>query len=130
MSEVIGVGIDVAEVGRVAELVERHGKRFFERVFTPRELDYCLGRRRRNEHLAARFAAKEAVAKALGTGIGGRVRWRDIEVVRDEAGPVHIALLGGARDVARKLRITRVLVSLSHTSAYVAAQAVAVGREA
>ena len=130
MSEVAGVGIDIAEVDRVAELVERHGKRFLERVFTRRELEYCLGRKRQNEHLAARFAAKEAVSKALGTGIGASVGWRDIEVVRESVGRVHIVLSGGARQVAEKLRIMRIHISLSHTHAYAAAHAVAVAREA
>jgi len=130
MSEVAGVGIDITEVDRVAKLVERHGKRFLERVFTRRELEYCLGRKRQSEHLAARFAAKEAVSKALGTGIGARVGWRDIEVVRESVGRVHIVLSGGAREVARGLRIRRIHVSLSHTRAYAAAHAVAVAREA
>jgi len=130
MSQVIGIGVDVAEVHRVADLVERHGRRFLERVYTPRELAYCLGRRRESEHLAARFAAKEAVSKALGTGIGPRVHWRDIEVVREEIGRVHITLHGGAREVARELRITKIFVSLSHARAYAAANAVAIGREA
>jgi holo-[acyl-carrier protein] synthase len=105
------VGVDLIEVGRVARAVERHGARFLERVFTDAELAYCG---RHVAKLAARFAAKEAVAKALGTGIGA-VAWREIEVVRDVAGRPGLALHGKAARLTRERGLGRPLLSLSHT---------------
>src|SRR5438128_548725 len=92
------VGVDLIEVGRVAAAVERYGARFLERVFTRTELAYCG---RRAPELAARFAAKEATAKALGTGIGA-VGWQEIEVVRDRSGRPGLALHGAAQALARE----------------------------
>lgn len=105
------VGVDLIEVDRVARAVERHGERFLERCFTEAELAYCG---RRAPELAARFAAKEAAAKALGTGIG-TVGWREIEVVRAPSGRPTLALHGAARDLARERGLGEPLISISHT---------------
>jgi len=105
------VGVDLVEVGRVASALRRHGDRFLRKVFTPGELEYCA---RRPPELAARFAAKEAVAKALGTGIGA-VAWQEIEVVREPSGRPGITLHGVARTLARERGLREPLLSLSHT---------------
>ncbi|MBI1893192.1 MAG: holo-ACP synthase, partial [Candidatus Rokubacteria bacterium] len=80
MSAVTGIGVDLVRVERIREMMERWDRRFLSRVFTPEELSYCLKRRRPEQHLAARFAAKEAALKALGTGLAMGVRWREIEI--------------------------------------------------
>ena len=92
------VGADLVEVERVAHLVAKYATAE-ERLFTEGERAYCRGRARRHEHLAARFAAKEAVGKAIGTGVGGRVTWKDVEVVSDAEGPPRIRLHGEAEQV-------------------------------
>jgi len=106
----IAVGTDLVEVRRITRLVERYGERFTRRVFTPGELADCAGR---PESLAARWAAKEAVAKALGTGIG-RVGFQDIEVIQDRAGKPDLWLSGEARTLAERLGLTCWAVSLTH----------------
>ncbi len=119
----IEVGVDVVDVPRLARLVARHGALLTERVFTPGELADCGGKPQR---LAARLAAKEAVAKALGTGIGP-VAWRDVEVVLDGAGRPQLRLTGNARTLAADLGFTRWSVSLTHDGATAVALVAAVG---
>jgi holo-[acyl-carrier protein] synthase len=120
-----GVGVDVVGVDRMAQLAEDHLERLDD-VFTPAELAYCAGKRRRDEHLAARFAAKEAVLKAIGTGLRRRMHWTDVEVVRERGGRPAIRLSGEVAQAARERGIARIEVSLSHTSAIALAGAVAV----
>jgi holo-[acyl-carrier protein] synthase len=105
------IGVDLIEVDRVAQAVEQYGDRFLARVFTDAELAYCG---RRAPELAARFAAKEAAAKALGTGIGA-IGWREIEVVRATSGQPTLALHGAARDLAQSRGLGEALISISHT---------------
>ena len=105
------VGVDLIEVRRVAQAVDRYGDRFLARCFTDAELAYCG---RRAPELAGRFAAKEAAAKALGTGIGA-VGWLEIEVVRAASGAPTLALHGAARELAGSLGLGQVLISISHT---------------
>jgi len=116
-------GIDLIEVARVREAAVRHGERFLSRIYTARERAESGGH---YPSLAARFAAKEAAAKALGTGIG-RVRWVDIEVLCDELGCPALALHGAAAEVAGELGLTQWAVSLSHTHAHAVAVVVAMG---
>jgi holo-[acyl-carrier protein] synthase len=106
----LSVGVDLVEIRRIAALVERHGERFTGRVFTPGEVADCAGR---VESLAARWAAKEAVAKALGTGIGA-VGWQEIEVVRGESGCPAVILHGRAAALAAARGLTRWALSLAH----------------
>lgn len=106
------VGVDLVEVGRIRAALQRHGDRFLRRVFTAAECDYCRGRA---PALAARWAAKEAAAKALGWGIG-EIRWLDIEVVNDERGAPTLALHGEALTRASALGLRAWAVSLSHTN--------------
>ncbi|MFQ5858345.1 MAG: holo-ACP synthase [Anaerolineae bacterium] len=108
------VGVDLVEIRRIENALGRHGDRFLERVFTAAECDHCAGR---VEALAARWAAKEAVAKALGTGVGD-VRWREIEIWCDDRGKPHIRLHGAASRLAVALGITELSVSLAHEGEY------------
>ncbi len=119
----LSVGVDLIEVQRIEEALTRHRERFLARVFTPGEQAYCQGR---PEALAARWAAKEAVAKALGTGVGD-VRWQEIEVVCDARGKPHIRLHGAAYALAEQMGIREIAVSLSHTREHAIAFVVAVG---
>lgn len=121
-----GIGIDVVEVARIAAAMERHGETFLARIFTPAERDYCAAMKRPEMHFAARFAAKEAVAKALGTGIGEHANWLDLEVSRSAAGVPTLLLHGAAAEFAKGHGITEVQISLTHTKDYAAANAIAI----
>lgn len=119
----IRTGVDLIDVGRIVSLLDRYGARFARRVFTDRELEACKGR---PERLAARFAAKEAVSKALGTGIG-QVAWREIEVVSDSSGRPELRLGGRAGKLAAELGLHLWSVSLSHTQEQAVAFVIAAG---
>ena len=114
------VGIDIIEIDRVARVAERWGARFLERVYTPGELAYCRGRA---DRLASRFAAKEAVMKALGTGTRG-IGWREIEVVRKSSGAPTVALHGRASRRAAAMGVHSLAISLSHSRSYAVASVV------
>lgn len=120
-----GCGIDLVEISRIERTLERFGLRFLDRVFTPAERAYCLSRNKPEESLAARFAAKEAVAKSLGLGMG-EFSWQDIEVVRPDKSQPEIELKGAALAKAQVLGVRQVLISLSHTHRHAVAQAIAV----
>jgi holo-[acyl-carrier protein] synthase len=113
---IVGTGIDMVEIERVARSIERYGTRFLERVYTAGEIAYCQ-RKRRNaaESFAARFAAKEAAAKALGTGIGFGVTWREMEVGREPAGRPVLLLHGRAAKIADALGVRTSSLSITHT---------------
>jgi len=119
-----GIGIDLVKVSRVQRLCE-HNKHL-EKIFTLAEIEYCQKRRHKFQHFAARFAVKEAVFKALGTGGWGEIEWTDIEVVRDEMGKPKINLHGKAREMTERMNIKDILVSLSHCSDYAIAQVILV----
>jgi holo-[acyl-carrier protein] synthase len=112
---IVGLGADIAEVDRIEAAIARHGRAFLERVFTPQEIAYCERHRARGERYAARFAAKEATMKALGTGWSRGVRWVDIEVTREASGRPTIELRGAARQHAERMGVSRILVSLTHS---------------
>jgi holo-[acyl-carrier protein] synthase len=120
----IGIGIDVVEVSRIRSSLDEFGERFRSRVFTQAERDYCERQKKPELHFAARFAAKEAVAKAFGTGIGKEIGWLDMEVVRKESGEPEIRLTGSAAALAESRGVVRVMVSLTHAKHYAAANAV------
>lgn len=122
---VFGIGIDVVEVARITAAIERHGESFLSRIFTIAEREYCASRKQSPLHFAARFAAKEAVAKALGTGIGAHAGWLDLEVIHDSSGAPKIRLAGAAASFAGSSGITDVQISLSHAREYAAANAIA-----
>jgi len=123
-SEWVSVGVDIVEIERIARTLARFGERFLRRVYTEAEIAYCRGKPSR---LAARFAAKEAVAKALGVGVFWHegVYWRDVEVIRDHRGKPGVRLHGGALERARQEGLTNWALSLSHSREYAVAMAVA-----
>lgn len=112
---IVGMGVDIAEVPRIAESIERFGERFLRRVFTEEEIRYCDSKANRAERYAARFAAKEAAMKALGTGWNHGVRWRDIEVFRQPGRRPTIRFYGRAEEVAARLGTKNISLSISHT---------------
>ena len=111
---IIGSGIDVVEISRIQDSVGRFGQRFLNRIFTSAEQTYCLRKKRSAESLAARFAAKEAGAKALGTGISRGVNWLEIEVVREPGGRPALLFHGRAAEIAASLAVARCALSLTH----------------
>jgi holo-[acyl-carrier protein] synthase len=121
---VVGNGIDLVEVERIEKLVSRQKEKFLQRVYTPEEVDFCMKKARPAIHFAARFAAKEAVAKALGTGFSKGIRMRDIEVVSTAAGPPQVRLSGAAAKLYDALGGKKVLLSLSHTAEQAIAHAI------
>ncbi len=123
---ILGLGIDLVEVARIEQSIARHGERFLRRIYTESEIAYCAGMKMPAPFYAARFAAKEAVSKALGTGIGAACGWLDIEVRRKASGAPFIVLHGSAAETARRLGIASVLISLSHTEQTAIAQALAI----
>ncbi len=125
--QVLAHGIDLVETARVAEVHARHGRRFLDRVFTRGEQAYCLERKRKVEHLAARFAAKEAVLKALGTGWRDGIAWTDVEVVNAPGGAPSIRLAGRCAEIAVQRGLSTILISLTHTADHAMASAIALG---
>lgn len=121
-----GIGVDIVEINRIQSAVENRKERFLQRIYTQAERDYCFEKPRPFRHLAARFAAKEAVSKALGTGKTG-MQWTDIEVCRDSHGRPYIKLDGGAAERARDKGVVDVAISLSFNRNNAVASAVAMG---
>jgi holo-[acyl-carrier protein] synthase len=120
-----GFGVDIIEIERVEKAIERR-KKFIERIFTEKEAKYCSRRPKPAAHFALRFAAKEAVAKALGTGIG-LISWRDIEVVNEKKGKPKVILKGRAKEIAAKEGVEEIFISLSYTRGNAIASAIALG---
>ena len=121
---IVGTGIDIAEVPRIRQSIGRFGDRFLQRVFTAGEIRYCDSKANRVERYAARFAAKEAAMKALGTGWSHGVRWRDCEVVRLPGGRPTIAFHGKAGEFAARMGVKNAALSLSHTAEQAIAQVI------
>ncbi|MCI5052882.1 MAG: holo-ACP synthase [Simkaniaceae bacterium] len=107
-----GIGTDIIEVDRIAKSIEEHGERFLAKLFTEEEIAYCRRHQNVAQHVAGRFCAKEAFAKALGLGFGKHVAWRDIEILNDELGKPHIHLHGSLKE---RLTTQKIHVSISHT---------------
>jgi holo-[acyl-carrier protein] synthase len=127
---VLGTGIDIVETGRVRDSLEKFGDRFVNRCFLPGEIAYCRSMKFPELHFAARFAAKEAISKAFGTGIGKELGWRDMEICRRDSGEPFVVMHGKGAELARQRGVSEVFVSLSHCKDYAAAQAVVVGNSA
>ncbi len=119
---IIGTGIDLVQVARIKKAVERWKDRFLSRIYTPQEISYCRERRKDYIHLAARFAAKEAVRKALEE----RMDWREVEIVNNRWGKPEVNLRGRAREMEQRQGAKKVLLSLSHDHDYALAQAVVI----
>jgi holo-[acyl-carrier protein] synthase len=118
---IVGIGIDLVEIDRISQNIEKHSERFLNRVFTQRELEFCMGRKLPAPGLAARFAAKEAAMKALGTGYGQSVGWHDVEVVGGGDTAPEIEFHAGAKQRAQMLGVSRVLVTITHERSMAAA---------
>jgi holo-[acyl-carrier protein] synthase len=129
MAQIIGIGTDIIECLRIAQMIERHAELFINRVYTPHEIQYCQSRKLATQHFAARWAGKEAVLKALGTGWRKGISWRDIEIRNDPGGRPSVAIRGGALDVVEQLGIIDVHISLSHCRSHATAYAVAEGAD-
>ena len=121
---IVGTGVDIAETSRIEQVIQSHGERFIRRIFTPAEIEYCERFKNKAERYAARFAAKEAAFKALGTGWREGIRWLDVEVTHLPSGKPELVLTGRALEIARQLSMTRASVSISHSDRYVVAQVV------
>src|SRR4051812_43390687 len=126
---VLGIGVDLVENARIEHSLERFGERFLHRVFTAGEIAYAQSMKFPARHLAARFAAKEAVSKAFGTGIGKSMGWKDIDVRRKESGEPYVVLEGGAKILADARGVTNVSISLSHTEHHAMAVIVVEGSD-
>ena len=113
-----GIGVDIIEIDRIRQSIEKLGELFLSKIYTPREIAYSSARANQYQHLAARFAAKEAVAKALSTGWSGEFRWKDVEVMNDPGGQPRITLTGKLRD---QLRSSTIHLSMSHSETHVVA---------
>ena len=124
--KIIGTGVDIVEVSRIKNAAVRWEKNFLQRIFTDKELEYSNERTTSYQHLAARFAAKEAVLKALGNGWANRAEWRDIEVWNEESGKPNVRLRGEVLRMSNERGVTDVIVSLSHTRTYAVANVILV----
>jgi len=124
---VIGIGIDLVDCARIEHSLERFGERFLHRVFTEGEISYSNSMKYPARHLAARFAAKEAVSKAFGTGIGKAMGWKDIDVQKKESGEPFLVLTGHAEELAQKRGVSSAWITLSHTDNHAMAMVVLEG---
>jgi len=124
---ILGTGIDLIEVARIAASFEKFGERFVNRILLPDEIAYCLAHKNPAPFLAARFAAKEAISKAFGTGIGAQLSWQDMEVRRKESGEPYVVLHGKGKDLFVARGAKQLLISLSHTQGHATAMAILEG---
>ncbi|MEI7459887.1 MAG: holo-ACP synthase [Pirellula sp.] len=122
----ISIGTDIIECVRIAQMIEKHGEVFLQRVFTQKEIQYCSSRKAANQHYAGRWAAKEAVLKVLGTGWAKGILWTDVEVVNQVSGAPTLVMTGKAAEIARELGIREVMITISHCRAYATAFATGV----
>lgn len=125
--QILGIGTDIIECPRIGKMIEQHGELFLRRVYTEREIRYCQARKHAIEHFAGRWAAKEAILKAIGTGWSRGICWTDLEVRNSSSGQPLVLVRGGAKDAALRRGIGDILVSISHCRTYATAYALAVG---
>lgn len=125
---ILGTGVDIVETARIRDSIDKFGERFLKRCFWPEEIAYCQQMKFPALHFAARFAAKEAISKAFGTGICAKLGWKDMEIRKRDSGEPFVVLHGKGESLARERGATALFVSLSHCKDYAAAQAVIVGR--
>jgi len=126
--EIVGIGTDIIECPRIGKMIENHGELFLRRVYTDREIRYCQAKRHAIEHFAGRWAAKEAILKAIGTGRSDGIAWTHVEVRTWHGGRPQVLVCGAARETARKRGIGDILISISHCRTYATAYAIALGR--
>lgn len=127
--EIVAHGIDLVDCPRIEAMMERHGERFVQRIFTAAEQAYAEANKNEIEKLAGRFAAKEAILKLMGTGWRGKIAWTDIEIVNNSSGQPEVTLDGEVKKIADKLGIKHVSVSITHTANFAIASAVALTRK-
>jgi holo-[acyl-carrier protein] synthase len=130
MSTIIGIGTDITECLRIARMIERHGELFIDRVYTPDEITYCQSRKQATQHFTGRWAAKEAIMKALGTGWRRGISWRDMEIRNEPGGKPVVAVRGGMKEVVEQLGVCEIQVSISHCRSHATAIAIAIGKDA
>lgn len=126
---IIGIGIDLIEVERIEHSIQKFGDAFLLRLFLPREIDYCRQHRNPNPHFAARFAAKEAISKCLGTGISQQLTWKDMEIYNQPSGSPDVRFHEKGLQLIEELNALKVLISLSHTHTHAIAQAILIGQD-
>ncbi|MFQ5587775.1 MAG: holo-ACP synthase [Nitrospiria bacterium] len=126
---ILGVGIDMVRISRMEDIIARRGHRFLERVFTAEERTYCLKKSRAHVCFSGRFAVKEALLKALGTGLSAGVSWKDIETLRQASGPPAVRLSGRVRELADKMGVSAIFPSITHDGDYAVAQVILEGRD-
>ncbi|HOP76435.1 MAG: holo-ACP synthase [Thermogutta sp.] len=124
---ILGIGTDITECLRIARMIDRHGEIFLQRVYTPAEIAYCQNRKQATQHFTGRWAAKEAILKALGTGWIRGISWLDVEIVNRPGGQPEVILRNGAKKIADQLGIEKIQISISHCRTHAVAFAVAVG---
>ena len=129
MARILGIGTDITECLRIARMIERHGEQFIDRVYTPDEVRYCQGRPQSTQHFAARWAAKEAILKALGIGSARGVAWADVEIRRDPSGRPMVAARAQSRTSSSGQGVGEILVTFSHCRTHASAYAIVMGRE-
>jgi holo-[acyl-carrier protein] synthase len=126
--EILGIGTDVTECLRIARMIERHGDLFINRVYTPNEIRYCQNRKQATQHFTGRWAAKEAILKALGTGWRRGIAWCDMEIHNEPGGKPLVAVRGGVQEVVEQLGVAEIQVSISHCRTHATAIAIALGK--
>ncbi len=127
--KILGLGLDLIETARIQDSLDRFGERFLNRVFLVGETDYCLKMKFPARHLAARFAAKEAVSKAFGTGVGHALGWKDMEICRQESGQPYLVLHHKGAELAKARGVTGSLITLTHHESAAAAVAILYGMD-
>jgi holo-[acyl-carrier protein] synthase len=126
---ILGIGTDITECLRIARMIERHGEQFMDRVYTDEEIRYCQNRREATQHFTGRWAAKEAVLKALGIGSRRGIAWRDIEIRNEPGGRPVVAVRGGIKEIVQRLGVAQIFVSISHCRTHATAYAIALGKD-
>ncbi len=126
--QIIAHGIDLVDFPRIEQMIERHGQRFVDRVFTAAEQAYACRHKNAIEKYAGRFAAKEAILKLVGTGWRGKIAWTDIEVTNNAAGQPQVTLSGEVKEIAARMRVEQISVSITHTANFAIASAVALAQ--
>lgn len=127
MVDILGIGTDITECLRIARMIERHGDLFINRVYTPEEIRYCQRRAQSTQCYTGRWAAKEAVLKALGTTWRRGITWRDVEIRSEPGGQPVVGVRGGIQEVVQQIGITRILITISHCRTHATATAIALG---
>lgn len=125
---IVGNGVDIVEIKRLQQAVKRYRDKFLNKIYTKAELAYCMKKKLPYQHLAARFAAKEAVYKAFGEASSKDLVWTNIEVKNDRNGKPHILLRNGAKALMRKRKVKQIIISVAHAKNYAVASAILVGK--